>query len=205
MSSFLLGQPCLGRWASRVHLASDDYRREEHGPRLHVEGSTSPCEELFSIRAQTLIMEPHVWEGGRSSQTEGTKVYETPVPKDSAAGWATLKCKGPEEVSVFSEYSCLLSFVPCFDFFFCISTALHVFKAQLSFISLLKLLVSLGEGCFISILRVELSARSVFFLACASATSPSTVQEMSDKGSHKDANIRRMERKTSRESQPNLS
>lgn len=90
-------------------------------------------------------------------------------------------------------------------FFFCISTALHVFKAQFSFISLLKLLVSLGVGCFISILRVELSARSVFFLACASATSPSTVQEMSDKGSHKDANIRRMERKTSRESQPNLS
>lgn len=38
--------------------------------------------------------------------------------------------------------------------------------------------------------------------SCASAMSPSTVQEMSDKGSHKDANIRRMERKTSRESQP---
>lgn len=88
------------------------------------------------------------------------------------------------------------------SFFFSISTALHVFKAQLNVISLLKLLVSLGVGCFISILRVELSARSVFFLACASATSPSTVQEMSDKGSHKDANIRRMERKTSRESQP---
>lgn len=102
------------------------------------------------------------------------------------------------ESSLNTAVSFHLSFFLCV----CISTALHVFKAQLNVISLLKLLVSLGVGCFISILRVELSARSVFFLACASATSPSTVQEMSDKGSHKDANIRRMERKTSRESQP---
>lgn len=70
-------------------------------------------------------------------------------------------------------------------FFPCISTALHVFKAQLNFISLLKLLVSLGVGCFISTPRVESSARSVFFLACASVTPLSTVQEMSDKDSQK--------------------
>lgn len=149
-------------------------------------------------------MEPRVWEGERSSQTEGAKVYETPGPKDSAAGWATLK--GHTEVQgtrrkLASSLNTAVSF-HLVHFFLCISTARHVFKAQLYFISLLKLLVSLGVGCFISLLWVELSARSVFFLACASATSPSTVQEMSDKGSHKDANIRRMERKTSRESQP---
>lgn len=61
-------------------------------------------------------MEPHVGEGGRSSQTEGAKVYETPVPEDSAAGWATLKWKDQKGVSIFpiAEYSCHLPFVPFF-------------------------------------------------------------------------------------------